>query len=76
MAEFVVRDIPRKDDRGVVAGGSYRNDVESVRPTARGDYDPGWQAIDDSEPKSKSWMWGAPHVGFRVVMEDDSGKAK
>jgi len=53
----------------VVRGGSFREPVEGVSPTARARQTAAWQARDPQIPKSRWWLSDGPFVGFRVVCE-------
>jgi formylglycine-generating enzyme required for sulfatase activity len=69
VAEYVV---DPKAPRGYrVAGGSFQDDVDHVHSGAREAYSKAWQHDDPQEPRGRSWLSNAPHVGLRVVMEDD-----
>jgi formylglycine-generating enzyme required for sulfatase activity len=68
VAEYVIRD--PADEKGVVAGGSYKDDAKDVHCRAREAYSPEWQKDDEQDPKSGDWLRPAHHVGFRVVMEE------
>jgi formylglycine-generating enzyme required for sulfatase activity len=73
VGEFVIRD--PKDDKGLLAGGSYRDEAKDVHSAAREPYSPAWQKNDEERPPSTSWLnWTVHHVGFRVVMEDDEDR--
>jgi formylglycine-generating enzyme required for sulfatase activity len=69
VGEFVVRD--PKDAKGLLAGGSYQDEATDVHGGAREPYSPKWQKDDPQLPADAEWLYGARHVGFRVVMEDD-----
>ena len=70
VGEFVIRD--PKDEKGLLAGGSYKDAAKDVHAGAREPYSPDWQRNDPQEPKDVDWLdyGSAHHVGFRVVMED------
>jgi formylglycine-generating enzyme required for sulfatase activity len=62
-AEWVVP----ADSALVTRGGSFRDPMEAVGPSARHPYDPSWQDRDPQLPKSRWWLSDGPFVGFRVV---------
>jgi formylglycine-generating enzyme required for sulfatase activity len=69
VGEFVIRD--PKDEKGLLAGGSYKDAAEDVHSGARERDTGAWQKNDDEDPPSTSWLnKTVHHVGFRVVMED------
>jgi formylglycine-generating enzyme required for sulfatase activity len=69
VGEYVVRD--PKEDKGLLAGGSWRDEAKNVWSGGRESYSKEWQKNDPQDPPSDSWLyWGAHHVGFRVVMEE------
>lgn len=53
----------------VVRGGSHRDPVSAVGPSARQVQDPSWNERDPQLPKSRWWLSDAPFVGFRIVRE-------
>jgi formylglycine-generating enzyme required for sulfatase activity len=69
VGEYVVRD--PTDDKGLLAGGSYRDDAKDVHSAARERYAPDWAEKDPQDAKDADWLWYTYHVGFRVVMEDN-----
>jgi len=72
VAEYVVRD--PKDDKGLLAGGSFDDEAEDVQSGRREPYSPDWQRGDPVEPKSTNWLLYEAHsvqrFGFRVVMDE------
>jgi len=69
VGEYVIRD--PKDDKGLLAGGSWRDEAKHVWSGAREPYSKEWQYNDPEVPPSTSWLyWSVHHVGFRVVMEE------
>lgn len=64
-AEWVSTD----DDTAVVRGGSHRDPLIEVGPSARRVQDPSWNERDPQLPKSRWWLSDAPFVGFRIVCE-------
>lgn len=50
-----------------VRGGSYTDDAEALRPTARQMSDLRWKSRDPQIPKSFWWNTDSPFVGFRLV---------
>ncbi|HEX2973629.1 MAG TPA: SUMF1/EgtB/PvdO family nonheme iron enzyme [Tepidisphaeraceae bacterium] len=58
------------DGARVVKGGSYKSHQNLVHYRAREPFRRGWQITDPQAPKSKWFLSDAPHVGFRVVMEE------
>ena len=53
--------------RGVVRGGSYRDEADQLRCAARQPEMGAWKRRDPQIPKSAWWNTDAPHVGFRLV---------
>ena len=51
----------------VVRGGSFEDDAEALRPTARRSWLPEWNKRDPQIPKSRWWLTDGQFVGFRVV---------
>ena len=51
----------------VVRGGSYKDDAEECRCSARGKSKASWKRLDPQIPKSRWWHTNAFFVGFRVV---------
>ncbi len=51
----------------VVRGGSYKDDVDKLRASARSYSDKSWKRRDPQFPKSLWWHTDALHVGFRIV---------
>jgi formylglycine-generating enzyme required for sulfatase activity len=69
VGEYVIRD--PKDDKGLLAGGSYKDDAKDVHSGAREPYSKDWQRGDPQLPPSPDWLfWNCHYVGFRVVMEE------
>jgi formylglycine-generating enzyme required for sulfatase activity len=69
VGEYVIRD-PR-DDKGLIAGGTWMDDAKDVHSGAREPYSPKWQKHDPQSPQSTSWFeYDARRIGFRVVMEE------
>jgi formylglycine-generating enzyme required for sulfatase activity len=69
VGEYVIGD--PKDDKGLLAGGSYTDEAKDVHSAAREPYSPDWQKNDPQDPKSTNWfIYDVHHVGFRVVMEE------
>jgi len=70
VGEYVIRD--PKDELGLLAGGSYKDQPKDVHSGAREPYSPEWQKNDPQDPKDQNWIdYGGPHhIGFRVVMEE------
>jgi formylglycine-generating enzyme required for sulfatase activity len=70
VGEYVIRD--PKDDKGLLAGGSYKDQAKDVHSGAREPYSPDWQKNDPEDPKRADWLdYGSVHhVGFRVVMDE------
>jgi len=66
IAEWVVPD----DVPFVIKGGSFRSRASEVNRVWRQEYQAKWQIRDPDVPKS-NWLYSdAPHVGFRILMED------
>lgn len=59
--------VATKGDVHVTRGGSFRDPLTGVGPTARSPYDLSWQERDPQLPKSKWWLSDGPFVGFRLV---------
>jgi formylglycine-generating enzyme required for sulfatase activity len=55
------------EGRGLVRGGSYRDDLDRLACAARQPEMPAWKRRDPQIPKSVWWNTDAPHVGFRLV---------
>jgi formylglycine-generating enzyme required for sulfatase activity len=64
-AEWVVTSAGRP----VVRGGSFRDPVARVGPSARTVQDDTWNERDPQIPQSRWWLSDAPFVGFRIVRE-------
>jgi formylglycine-generating enzyme required for sulfatase activity len=65
-----------RDGSPVAKGGSYRDEPEKLRTTARAIQDSSWNASDPQIPKSTWWLPDGPFVGFRVVCESDAPEKK
>lgn len=50
-----------------VRGGSWQDEAEDLRVSARKGSKAAWKRIDPQIPKSRWWFTNAPHVGFRIV---------
>lgn len=50
-----------------VRGGSFRDDAERLRTSARAYSEPAWKAIDPQTPKSDWWFTMTPIIGLRLV---------
>jgi formylglycine-generating enzyme required for sulfatase activity len=59
--------IPQKLYPRTVRGGSWMDDPEGLRASARTASDARWKRIDPQIPKSRWLFTNAPHVGFRIV---------
>lgn len=66
VAEWVITE----DEKGAVAGGSWRDKAPKVHPGAREPFHPDWQAQDAHTPKSIWWLSDGPHIGMRLVREE------
>lgn len=51
----------------LVRGGSFQDEAELLRPSARTATDPIWNRRDPQIPKSVWWNADAPFVGFRIL---------
>lgn len=51
----------------VVKGGSFKDEVNELRPAARDFSGKSWKKRDPQIPKSLWWLTDATHVGFRIV---------
>lgn len=60
-----------RDGKSVTKGGSYRDDAEGLKCTARREQAPSWNASDPQVPKSSWWLSDGPFVGFRIVCEPE-----
>ncbi len=58
------------DGKPVLCGGSYDDMAKNVTPSARKHQEPGWNATDPQNPKSKWWLSDGTFVGFRVIRTD------
>jgi len=58
------------DGQPVIKGGYFRGSDKLLKYAWRAPYNPKWQDHDPQAPKSTWWLSDAPHVGFRLVMED------
>ena len=63
VAEWVVSG----DETFAVRGGSFRDPIDKIGPTARAEQDDSWNERDPQLPKSRWWLSDAPFVGFRLV---------
>jgi formylglycine-generating enzyme required for sulfatase activity len=69
VGEFVIRD--PKSDKGLLAGGSYKDYAEDVHSGTREPESHEWYKNDPEEPPMRDWLsYTVHHVGFRVVMEE------
>lgn len=59
------------DAKPIVCGGSYLSVPAETTATSRLRQTRDWQASDPQIPRSRWWLADAPHVGFRVVCEDE-----
>lgn len=50
-----------------VRGGSFRDDADRLRTSARAYSEPSWKAIDPQTPKSDWWFTMTPIIGLRLV---------
>ena len=57
------------DGRGVLRGGSFRDEAKDVTCRARKPYDPAWNRSDPQLPKGIWWLADGSFAGFRVVCE-------
>ena len=65
VAEWV-----KPEDGGrVVRGGSFRDPIAGIGPTARAIEDDSWNERDPQIPKSRWWLSDGPFIGFRIVRE-------
>jgi Sulfatase-modifying factor enzyme 1 len=55
--------------KGVTMGGTFKDGVDAIGPSALVPYSPDWNASDPQFPKSKWWLADGGFVGFRVVCE-------
>ena len=62
-AEWVATD----DEKFVTRGGSFRDPIDKIGPTARAEQDDSWNERDPQLPKSRWWLSDGPFVGFRLV---------
>ena len=62
-AEWVTTD----DEKFVTRGGSFRDPIDKIGPTARAEQDDSWNERDPQLPKSRWWLSDGPFVGFRLV---------
>lgn len=60
---------PTKQYGRVVRGGSYYDNPEDLRSSARMPSSEKWKMRDPQFPKSKWWNTDAPFVGFRIVRQ-------
>jgi formylglycine-generating enzyme required for sulfatase activity len=59
--------VPSKTYPRVVRGGSWMDEPDALRSSARRGSDKSWKKRDPQIPKSKWWHTDAPFVGFRIV---------
>ncbi|WP_422353914.1 formylglycine-generating enzyme family protein [Roseivirga pacifica] len=59
--------VPDKTYPRVVRGGSWKDEPDALRSSARMASNKSWKKRDPQIPKSKWWHTDAPFVGFRVV---------
>jgi formylglycine-generating enzyme required for sulfatase activity len=57
------------DGKGVVRGGSFRDDASAVSYDARKRNVPAWNKSDPQLPRGIWWLADAPFVGFRVACD-------
>jgi formylglycine-generating enzyme required for sulfatase activity len=57
------------DGKGVVRGGSFRDEAEAVTFRARKPADPAWNKSDPQLPRGIWWLADGGFVGFRIVCE-------
>lgn len=69
IAEFVIVD-PFDKTKGLLAGGSYQDDIDHVNSDAREPWSREWHRKDPSDPPGVGWLEFVPRAGMRVVMED------
>ena len=55
------------DGSPVARGGSFRDPIDRVGPSARALQDDTWNERDPQLPKSRWWLSDGPFVGFRVA---------
>lgn len=58
------------EGRGLVRGGSYRDELAMLECGARQPEMAAWKRRDPQIPKSVWWNTDAPHVGFRLASPD------
>jgi formylglycine-generating enzyme required for sulfatase activity len=69
VGEYVIRD--SRSDKGLLAGGSYKDEAKDVNSSAREPDTGAWLRIEEEVPPTTSWLnRTVHHVGFRVVMEE------
>jgi formylglycine-generating enzyme required for sulfatase activity len=69
VGEYVVRD--PKNEKGLLAGGSFQSEAKDVHSGAREPYSKDWRRNEPQEPFSPDWLtWSMHRAGFRVVMEE------
>jgi sulfatase modifying factor 1 len=69
VGEYVIRD--PKDDKGLLAGGSFNDEAKDVQSGARESDTGAWLKNEEEVAPNTSWLnRTVHHVGFRVVMED------
>jgi formylglycine-generating enzyme required for sulfatase activity len=57
------------DERGVLRGGSFRDEAQDVSCAWRKPYDPAWNRSDPQLPRGIWWLADGSFAGFRVVCE-------
>lgn len=65
-----------RDGKPVLKGGSYLDEPERLKVSARAVQTPDWNATDPQIPKSRWWLSDAPFAGFRIVCEIDDPQQK
>jgi len=61
------------DGKGVVRGGSFRDEASGVSCAARKASDPAWNKSDPQLPRGIWWLADGSFVGFRVLCEAPMG---
>ena len=57
------------DSARVTRGGSYKDPIAAIGPSARSLQTATWNERDPQLPKSRWWLSDGPFVGFRIVRE-------
>lgn len=60
-------EVPTKEYPHSVRGGSWDDDIDMLRSSARYKSNINWKKRDPQLPKSKWWHTDAPFLGFRIV---------